>query len=288
MAQKLKQRVDTGEIGNASTGDILFDGGNKINENFDAVYNAFGDQRLFDDTTLGVARQKIHATGYYQKLEDQNESYVAPVELGSMHDMDTSSGAVYVNLPKGKRGELVVFVNSNGSISVNNPLRITPNNSFVGIAGDLIVTSPFVRVECWCISDDGGRAVWDYSMTSLFGQRHMPLEKTFNLSTTPSDIRIAHISEFNTIKLMVSATSPDGKRLKTAEIMLLVDFLGKKVYQTEYAVLKSGPDDEDAEMYKLDFKIGTGDYVVVAAQSLKGTLRFAIKTIATQKIGTAQ
>ncbi|WCZ66400.1 baseplate wedge tail fiber connector [Yersinia phage MHG19] len=288
MAQKLKQRIDTGEIGNASTGDILYDGGNKINDNFDAIYDAFGDQRLHDDTTHGVDRQKIHATGYYQKLEDQTEAYVAPVELGSMHDINTSSGAVYVNLPKGKRGELVVFVNSNGSISVNNPLRITPNNSFVGISGDLIITSPFVRVECWCISDEGGRSVWDHSITSMFGQRHIPLEKTFNLNTTPADIRIAHITEFNSIKLMVSAASPDGKRLKTAEIMLLIDTLGKKVNQTEYAVLKSGPDDEDSELYKLNFKIGTGDYVIVAAESLKGTLRFSIKTIATQKIGTAQ
>lgn len=35
--------IDIGEIGNVFIGDILFDGGNKINSDFNVIYNVFGD-----------------------------------------------------------------------------------------------------------------------------------------------------------------------------------------------------------------------------------------------------
>ena len=63
-----KKVIDVGEVGNASTGDILYAGGVKINQNYDAIYNAFGDQRLFAAGS-GEGSQKIHATSYYQKIK---------------------------------------------------------------------------------------------------------------------------------------------------------------------------------------------------------------------------
>ncbi|WWS25377.1 hypothetical protein vBKpnAMK6_00436 [Klebsiella phage vB_Kpn_AM_K6] len=94
---KGKKIIDVGEIGNASTGDILYDGGVKINDNFDAIYNAFADQRLFA-AGGGALNQKIHATSYYQKIKFGDANSAGTVPMGSCIDADCSEGAVQVAL----------------------------------------------------------------------------------------------------------------------------------------------------------------------------------------------
>lgn len=61
--QELKTLIDTGIKGNSSTGDILYDGGEKLNINMDSLWNVFGDYRLYDETTHGQGRQTLHAIG---------------------------------------------------------------------------------------------------------------------------------------------------------------------------------------------------------------------------------
>ena len=155
MAQVPKKRIDTGTVGNPSTGDILYDGGNKINDNFDSIYDAFADQRL-KEIDHGAGRMVIHATGYYQKHPRQSYAGSA-VEIGSLHDIDTTQGALIAILPKAKVGEGVVFINSNGSFSATTPLNIRTQagDSISGYSGDAVITQPFSKVTVWCTAVEG-------------------------------------------------------------------------------------------------------------------------------------
>ncbi|ARB05953.1 hypothetical protein fHeYen901_180 [Yersinia phage fHe-Yen9-01] len=286
VTQVAKRVVDVGELGNASTGDILYDGGVKINENFDSVYNAFADQRLFA-IDEGANLQLIHATGYYQKTNDP-AAFIPPVSIGSMHDIDTTTGTIYVNLPKGKLGEGVIFVNFNGSISIDNALVIRPNDRFVGVSGELKITSPFVKVECWCVSDSGGVSVWNYSIGSLFGTSYTSVDATYRLTAaTPRDIVIAHKDEFRTIKLLLTATSADGRKVKSSEVNLLIDPVNNLVYNTEYASIRLGSTDEEDEIYTADYTVNAQGYITLTARTDVVGIVLAVKTINTQRIGVA-
>lgn len=284
--QEPKQLIDTGEIGNASTGDILFDGGNKINDDINAIYNSFGDQRKMATANgQGEKGQTIHATGYYQKTA--RGDFSTPIPIGTMHDIDTTEGGILVTLSKGVPGELVVFVNSNGSISSSNPLTILAQDSFVGISGPLIVTVPYSRVECWCIGLVGGSAVWNYSIDSLFGQKQTPIEGTYAAAAATS-IPLFHKSEYNFAKLVFTCQTTDAKRIKNAEINILIDSIGSQIISTEYSVMRLGNVDEEDEIAKIDFNIDASGIVQAVVTPTSGSLRVAVKSIATQKIGVPQ
>lgn len=297
-SQIAKQRVDIGEVGNASTGDILYDGGKKINENFDAIYNSFGDQRLFQ-AGMGVSNQKIHATSYYQKGTpvDYNSN---PVALGSCHDLSMAGGQAYrVTLPKGKVGEAVFFINSDGTINQSNSITFYTSNpdGFATGGNQVKVGSPYTRVEFWCIKEGlDGKAVWDYSVTSLFGQNHIPIEKTYllpklNANDKPTTISLFGMKEFNTVKLLLSYVADVGQNIRqSAEVILMIDSAAKKVYSSEYAVLQSGQTDADkkagVKILDVGYTITAAENVAIELRSGYSSARLAIKTISTQLVGT--
>lgn len=286
--QTPKQLIDTGEIGNASTGDILFDGGNKINDNINAIYNAFGDQRKMslDNGQGATVGQVIHATGYYQKSTSALD-YQTPVENGSMHDIDTTSGAVQITLSKGVRGEAVFFCNSNGSFSTTRPLTIDANDNFINVGRTIKITSPYVFVKCWCISDSDGRSVWDYSIESMFGEKHIPTDGTWATAVGGTvSIPLFHQSEFSTVKYLVTARTTDGTKQKSSEINILVDTTGRQVISTEYAVIRIGADSETKDLFVPTWSINSATgYVTLTITSDIVGLRVAVKAIATQKFG---
>lgn len=284
----LKQRIDVGEIGNASTGDILFDGGEKINDVFDQTYNTFGDQRLFA-AAQGTGRQYLHATGYYQKTA--RGDWAANVPLGAMRDVDTTQGPLKAIIAPGKAGEGVVIINSNGSLNKTNLLEIQVIGNFVNVpSGNLKVTTPFSRVTIWCISTDGGNSKWDYSIESMFGNKVIPVDRTYTLSTAKREIPIANHGDYQTMKLLCTAQSTDLNisKVKVSEIMLYIDMKAKKIYSTEYAVIRKGavdtPDKMD-EIYELTFGYNANDNVIAIASSPTQNMQLAIKVIATQTIG---
>ncbi|AWD90305.1 baseplate wedge tail fiber protein connector [Erwinia phage Cronus] len=280
-----KQLIDVGEIGNASTGDILFDGGEKINAVFNQMYNTFGNKTL-SETAEGVGLQTLYGTGYFQKGTQLELSAVIP--NGSQYDIDTSSGSQIIRLSKGVRGEFVRFSNSNGSWSVNNPLLISANDSFKGISGQLRVTSPYSIVECWCISDANGVSTWDYSIKSMFGDGVAAINTTVELTTEAKTLSICHKSEYNLIKLLMTASSITGSKQKSSEVNLLVDAVNNIVYNTEFASIRVGGTNDDDEIYDATFSINASGFVTVAVRTSTAGMKLAIKTIDTQKIGVSQ
>lgn len=283
--QTAKKLIDVGQIGNPSTGDPLYDGGVKLNEITTNVYNAFGDVRLLT-ANEGVGTMLIHATGYYQKLP---RTYYSgnPIELGSLHDMDTSTGPVTVVLPSGKQGEGFYFINSNGSISVDRPLVFRPQvgDGINGIQDQLYITSPFTQVKIWCTKKVGSVTTWDYSIESMFGSKAMPVDVTkLILKASSTAIPLFGYSEFSGAKFLVYAENMTGLVNKMSEILLAVDRVAKGVYSTEYAVLKNSAD----EMYTLTFSVGAGDVVYANVKSTTDDrIKFSIKSIDTIKSGIA-
>lgn len=289
--QEPKQLIDVGEIGNASTGDILYDGGVKLNNNVNAIYNAFGDQRKMSNAEgQGATGQKIHATGYYQKPVSNAAEFGTSLPMGSQYDIDTAQDGtgVVVVLGAGVPGEGVNFINSNGSISVSRPLTIqVENGRFKGLPNNLVVTTPYSEIKCVCVDTVAGAAVWDYSIRSMFGQEQVPVDGTWAITTAAIDIPLFHKTEYNTAKLLFTCQSTDGKRAKTAEINILIDPVANQVVSTEYAVIRIGNTDEDDVIATISFSIDA-DVVKANVASSSGGLRVALKTIATQKIGVPQ
>lgn len=283
IAQDPKQLIDIGEIGNASTGDILYDGGKKLNENLNALYNTFGDQRLFVNDS-GNKTQLLHATGYYQK--PTLSEWLAPVPLGSLRDVDASTGNVLCVLQRGKLGEGMVFINSNGSINPTNYFEIQAIDSFVSVpSGTLKITQPFCKVTVWCVSVEGGISRWDYSIESMFGNKHIPLDKTFTLSSAQREIPIAPVNTYQTIKLFLTCASTDGLKVKTSEVMLYIDSKASKVYSTEYAVIRKGNVDEDDEIYSINYIFDNNGFISAVASSTTQNMQLAIKVVSTQSFG---
>lgn len=283
--QTTKQLIDTGQVGNPSTGDPLYDGGVKLNQVINNLYNAFGDVRLLTGNE-GVGSMILHGTGYYQKLPRTYYSGT-PIELGSMHDMDTLSGAITVVLPAGKLGEGCYFINTNGSISVDRPLVFRPQvgDGIKGVQDQLYITSPYTEVKLWCVKKEGAVSTWDYSIDSMFGSKTMPVDTTrLVLKTTTTAIPLFGYSEFSGAKLMIYSENLTGSVTKMSEILLGVDRVTKLLHYTEYAVLKNSDD----EMYILDFTVGAGDIVYANVKSkTEDRVKFTIKAIDTIKSGIA-
>lgn len=283
--QDPKTEIDVGDIGNASTGDILYDGGIKLNSNFMAVYNSFGDQRYYDAGTQ-VGNQTIYATGYYQKVDQY--AFNTPLAMGTMWDVDTTLGGANPILAAGKPGEAIYFINSNGSCSVNNPIEISvTGGSFVGVSGSLVITNPFSKVECWCISNEGGVAVWNYSISSLFGSSEVPVEISTSIPTGGLTLPIAHSSEYVSLKLLITASSIDGSVLRQSENNILVDKRLKNILSTEFGVLRVGNTNEGDEIIDIKYTIGIDGTINMGITTTHQNMRISVKSIAVQRVGSA-
>ena len=266
--QTPKLLVDIGEIGNASTGDILYEGGRKLNVDLDSLYNTFGDQRLYS-VNNGENTQVLHATGYYQKATNIIE-WNSTVALGSMRDVNTAEGVITARIAKGKAGEGVIFINSNGSLSTSMPLEVElqGTDSFLTAATNKMkFTQPYTKITLWCIDDANGVGTWDYKIESMFGNQSVLLDKTYNMSSVVRDIPIAYRADYKTIKLMLTAISTDETKYKASEMLLYIDLKDRKVYSTEYAVIRRGQANDDDEIYAIDFRIDNQGIIQAAISS---------------------
>lgn len=295
-----KQVIDVGEVGNASTGDILYAGGVKINQNFDAVYNAFGDQRLFG-AGGGAQNQTIHATGYYQKLTSSNANGAIP--LGSLLDVDTTLGSVKINLPKGKVGEGIIVINSMGNLSASGNKTFTMGTSAADGATDawktggrdVTVNVPYSKITAWCIEvKANGQAIWDYSVESMFGNKHIPIETSKVITSEDSVFVIGSKSNYSTVKLLLSFVATPGGTLpkrQSSEVMLMIDpnastgYPNGRVFDTEFAVLRNGEGSINESLYSIKYSINTQNNIIATVSTKIANARFAIKAIDTQSIG---
>lgn len=277
--QSKKQKIDVGQVGNANTGDIIYDGGVKLNTNLDALYNAFGDIRLYDAGKDGVGSQTLHAAGYFQKLPTSYYSRNI-IEPGSQHDLNTLVSTFIVTLPAPKLGEQCRFINSNGSFDTNKIVfKAQPGGDIKG-QPELEISQGFVMIEFTCVSDVNNASKWDYKVTPMFGDFSVPVNSTVEVTkTTPVTIPMFNKAMYEGTKLVLSASEiKAGVRERTiSEVLVMIDPEDNKVYADEYSVIF-----KNEKIYSLEFLVDR-NVAVVRVTTTKDRIKFSIKSIETIK-----
>lgn len=288
MIQEPKTRIDTGEPDKPDSGDTIHVGGNKINTNMDNIYNAFADYRYFINQTgnMGVGDMIIHGTGYYQKMTNQ---YYASniIDIGSMHDIDTTSGPVRVRLPSTpttrKRGELIKIVNSSGSVSFNNPIIIeTTGADSIDEQSSLTITEPYTEITLWVANEGIATGRWMFRTAPMFGQDARPYMKTTTIAGKDEvTIPLFDANSYDAAKLMFLAvdTTLNSKHREISETLLLVK--DGEVFSTEYGRIK----DENFTVYSVRYSIVGGQVVMIVKGVDTTSAKITIKTVETMKEG---
>lgn len=277
--QSKKQKIDVGQVGNANTGDIIYDGGVKVNDNLDALYNAFGDIRLYDAGKEGVGSQTLHAAGYFQKLPTSYYSRNA-VESGSQHDLNTLVATFIITMPTPKLGEQCRFINSNGSFSTNKIVfKAQPGGDIRGLP-ELEIDQGFIMIEFTCVSDVNNASKWDYKIMPMFGDFSVPVNETVEVTkTTPVSIPLFNKVAYEGTKLVLSAaeTKAGVKERTISEVLVMIDPEDNKIYADEYSVIF-----KNEKVYSLEFLVDR-NVATVRVSTTKDRIKFSIKSIETIK-----
>lgn len=104
----MKQQIIIGNAVDDGSGDYLRRGGEKINSNFTEIYNQLGDGQI------------PHAAGAWKRYSTVGVALT--VIFGDAYTIDTTGGAITVNLPAGKPsdyGRVIRLRDVNGSWAVN-------------------------------------------------------------------------------------------------------------------------------------------------------------------------
>lgn len=250
-----KDLINTGVAGDATTGDNLFTGGNKINTMFQEIYDAFAQK--------GANPQIIHGTGYWQS--PARTSFTFPVAPGSQFNVDTRNGSLVVKLPNGKIGEIVRFRDVYGSWA-SSPVTVRPDGleKIDGGLGDLVFSVAFSEVTFVCIDDTPGSVNWTYSLRLLNKRDLRLIDKTFVLTpATPVTYVIGATDSFVSAKFLIAGLQQSGgTSVTSSEIHLAQD--GTTHVYTESSVLGTGP----ARVYDIDFSIQSGNVLMTLTTTL--------------------
>lgn len=300
--QKPKEIIDTGVRGQEGTGDTLFDGGEKINQDLNSIWNVFGDYRIGKQPGFGNRLQTLHAGGYYQK---HTRAYYAgaenpsgnPVEFGSMHDVSVSrggSGDLTVTLPPGNNhgGESITFINTDGSIGFGAGkeliIRAGGTGDSIGSIGNrLIINRANVKVTLWVSEESPTGSKWSYKVESLYGDNAISYDVSIANITpnTEKNVVLFNKSQYNVVKhiLYVSQRGVNVE-LESCETMLMVNNSNntdRNVYSTEYARLRtSSPgDSKDNLLFEASYTI-TGTSVILTVKNISNlVIDVSVKSI---------
>lgn len=250
-----KDLINTGVAGDATTGDNLFTGGNKINSMFQEIYDAFAQK--------GANPQIIHGTGYWQS--PSRTSFTFPVAPGSQFNVDTRNGSLVVKLPNGKIGEIVRFRDVYGSWA-SSPVTVKPDGleKIDGGLGDLVFSVAFSELTFVCIDDTPGSVNWTYSLRLLNKRDLRLIDKTFVLTpATPVTYVIGATDSFVSAKFLIAGLQQSGgTSVTSSEIHLAQD--GTTHVYTESSVLGTGP----TRVYDVDFSIQSGNVLMTLTTTL--------------------
>ena len=68
---------------------------------------------------------------------------------------------------------------------------------------------------------------------------------------------------------------------------MMIDDVAKKLYSTEYAVLKFGDNDKD-NLFTIQYSIDSSGAVIATVSSTNNNVRFSIQITDTQRFGVTQ
>lgn len=250
-----KNLLITGVAGDATTGDNLFTGGNKINSMFEEIYSCFAKQ--------GANPQLIHATGYYQT--PARAYFTFPVEAGAQLNVDTRNGALTVKLPNGKIGEMVKLRDIYGNWA-NSPITVQADGveKIDGSLSSVVFNTSFIEIIFRCIDDTPGSVNWTYSMKSIMDRDLRLIDKTFVVTpSNPIVYTLAATSAFTSAKLLVTGLQQVGGTAATSSEIHIVHDGTTHVYN-ESSVLGTSSN----RVYDIDFSLQSGSIVMTLTTTL--------------------
>lgn len=112
----MKQNIGIGTVVDDGTGDYLRRGGEKINANFNELYSGLGDGQV------------PHPAGAWKNYSSTDA--LRPV-FGQAYNINTTTGAVIVNLPEGRVGDYgkVIRLRDVWGVWGTNPVTLVPSGS---------------------------------------------------------------------------------------------------------------------------------------------------------------
>ncbi|WVX87471.1 baseplate wedge tail fiber protein connector [Vibrio phage EniLVp02] len=265
-----RKRLNTGQVSVPGSGDTIHDGGNKLHDNFDELYLAFGDQRLFRVAKSGTEEWITpHATGYYQ--HKQLSEYATPVLSGSMHDINSlnSAGHFPVLLPTigqtngaARRGEQVKLQDTSSSWGIV-PVKVTPSagQAITGAdsTGSVTLNESDTRATLVVVDDAPGSERWALKVESVSGTGGASVNTSVEIPKTGgfSRVDLMETANYNTIKLMIYGESKeDDTGLITRRTVkeILIMHTGEDTYAVPYAEINSDP---GVSVFRVESKVYT-------------------------------
>lgn len=263
-----RKRLNTGELSVPGSGDTIHDGGNKLHDNFDELYLAFGDQRLFRVAKSGTEEWITpHATGYYQ--HKQLSEYATPVLSGSMHDINSlnSAGHFPVLLPtigqtngEARRGEHVCLQDSASSWGIV-PVKVSPaaGQAVRGAdsTGAMVLSESDTRATFVVIDDTPGSERWAVKVESVAGAAGAAVNTSVKIPKNGgfSRVDLMETVNYNAIKLLVYGESKNddtGVIDRRTVKELLIMHTGEDTFAVPYAVINS---ETGVEVFRVDTKV---------------------------------
>lgn len=288
--QKTKELIDTGIRGQEGTGDTLYDGGEKLNQNLNSLYNCFGDYRLGKQAGSGNRIMTLHPAGFYQK---HTRAYYAgsenpsgnPIEFGSLHDISVTrdgAGDLIVTLPQGNghAGECIELVNTDGSVGYGTGreliIRASGSGDSIGNFGNTwTIRRPNFRIVLWVSEASPTGSKWSYKIDSLYGDKSIPYEATITNIAPDDDKQIVlfNKSQYNVVKqIMFVSQRGSNVHQESSETLLMVNNSNNNdsnVYSSEYARLRttSPGDPADDLLYEVEYKV-VGNSVIATVRNI--------------------
>lgn len=257
-----KKILNTGQVSVPGSGDTIHNGGNKIYDNFDELYLAFGDQRL-KAVLASTSEDWItpHATGYFQHFSLSN--YVSAVAPGSMHDIESTKSAGFfpVRLPiigtsngNARRGEKVILQDSAGSWATVR-VQVEPSSgqtiSGADANGYFQLTESNTIATFTVVNEDTGNERWEVKIESIAGSDGAIISKTALVPSTGTTRLDLHIREnYNVIKVLVYVESRNRTTqliTKRSAFEIQVMNTSDSVISTKYGVLNTTENDNITE-----------------------------------------
>lgn len=296
-----RKRLNTGQVSVPGSGDTIHDGGNKLHDNFDELYRAFGDQRL-ERVFKGANQEEWitpHGAGYFQHYPLSR--YASAVASGSMHDIDSSISAGHfpVILPAigltntgAKRGERVIIqdsANSWGSVEVR--VSSSAGQSITGSndEGKYILNENSTVATFTVIDDTPGSERWGVKINNLAGNEGAEVETSRGIPFgTTARVDLHYQSNYNSIKVLVYAESKnidttliDKRTCYEMHVMNTPD----SVFSATYSVLNTNENDVIAIATPVSYRDSNGRFKIALDFTTNEPITHAV-TVTVKSVGS--
>ena len=276
-----KRNLNTGIPGQVGTADTVNEGGIKIADNFNQIYDTFADLRLTSSGTQ-IGKQVLHASGVYQLIDQ--DSNLRPGGLYTVDATDLEE-PLTVYLPPIKEfstssydgsyavsGTKIVLQDATSSwgdagIIIESALGDTITGAVVdGDSQKLYVLESDQEICLVAFYDtDSGNARWKVASRNINTFDTQPSEINSHFSDNfETEVFLLDMRSFKTIKYLVYAEelNPSGDIVRTSssEILLLgmpinkVSTTPQELSSTQYAtVMWDEQDDDYSDLFEYDF-----------------------------------